>query len=780
MNYRRELIRYINRYDGSEDMFIKLRDVICEISDKSIDFDDNLMKDLLYIASQKLRTFGYNKLNNFDISGLFEEMDNSFAYQNYAINEYYTSETGILLDKNQKDIINLFQSSEKKRLLVSAPTSFGKTFILREIIFLNRLRYNNILLIFPTISLLNENVQGFIDFTSKMQLDYNIISNTHMEIDTMGRNIFILTPERVLKIINDYPELKLDFFFMDEVYKIDNFFNTASDGENHDEDERDTVFRIVLYTLSNNVKELYIAGPYIDLDNVAEGFRRFIQINSINQFYVRQEPVKKEHIKSWTSQIVVDGEHIRYQSKNKNKISKLKEIISYINKNKLGPTIVYAESKSKATRLARESIGMFDECEKPHIRVIEFIEHLEERYGVKYKGEYTSRFWSLIEMLRSEVGVHHGAFPKYIQNEILDLFNEGYLKIIFTTTSITEGVNTKAKNVIFYGKRKGTKELKVFDIKNISGRAGRYYHYFIGRVFYLESSIYNQIESNSDKLDFVTFSDNDLNYLDLDNVYIGDLTEKNAKIKEERDLLINSYNIEESIFRSNRLIDKMKQIKMIEILKSKKRIELENLVYSCSSIRAFLSNGTIYEILEYFEEIEMISEHEVRRFGKIATDYSKPEGLYLLIKYHLSTLENLSQENVDTTYIKVFSDIRNIIEFKIPKFISIFVNLLKYVCSLPNIQIITENLATDAIIRFFELGVRTQFGSVLAEGGFPIATIKYLENNLGKTMSRDISDIILNFKDYRNGFISVLDKYEYNLIMKQIDIVKRSNIYKLK
>lgn len=48
------------------------------------------------------------------------------------------------------------------------------------------------------------------------------------------------------------------------------------------------------------------------------------------------------------------------------------------------------------------------------------------------------------------IGVHHGLVPKYIQNEIIDLFNNGVLKVLISTTTITEGVNTTAKTWLFY------------------------------------------------------------------------------------------------------------------------------------------------------------------------------------------------------------------------------------------------------------------------------------------------------------------------------------------
>lgn len=762
MNYKKELVNAINQYDNSTETFDILKDIVCTISDKKIGFEEPLMKELVYIASQKLRTFGYNKLNKLDLFDIISDNNYSYLYKNIAINEFYTSDTGVLLDKNQKMIIELFESLQNKRLLVSAPTSFGKTFILKELIYLNRDRYKNIILIFPTISLLNENVDSFIDFLEKMNLKYNIVSNTHIDIDPYSNNIFILTPERVLKVLNDNRNLRCDFFFMDEIYKIDNFFNISNDGDILSENERDAVFRIVLYLLSKSVSEFYLAAPYLNLQNTGDGFLRFIKENNIETIQINTELVKKKHIISWNNQIIDNDISIDFDDNSK--LGKMLSIIKNIKENNLGPTLVYAESISKVTKLSRELITLFDINENINLEVNDFINHLIGRYSYNYKGLKTHQMWSMIELLKRGIGTHHGAFPKYIQKEILDLFNKGYIKVLFTTTSITEGVNTKAKNLIFYGKSKGTKELKNFDIKNINGRAGRYYHYFIGRIFYLEQVVYNKMLNDEDQLDFITFSNKDLPGVDLDNVDKMDLTEKNASIKENRDQIIKSYNIDESVYIKNRLIDRIKQSELIVLLRSKSNAELRALVNQCSSIRRFLENKTIYKILEYFKTIDLIKEYEYITYSKIASDYARPNGIYELFKYHFDKCEFIDIDKVDSIYVTVFSNIRNIIEYKVPKYLSVFESLLKYVCSLPTKNIDTNRMALNSIIRFYELGVKTQFGALLAEYGFPITAIKNLEKDAISIMEKDIENILNNYSQYKSTLYKYLDNFETNLL----------------
>ena len=67
------------------------------------------------------------------------------------------------------------------------------------------------------------------------------------------------------------------------------------------------------------------------------------------------------------------------------------------------------------------------------------------------------------------------------------LFNARKIPFLVCTSTIIEGVNTVAKNVIVYDRRKSKDVLEHFTYKNIEGRAGRMNQYFIGRVYVLET-----------------------------------------------------------------------------------------------------------------------------------------------------------------------------------------------------------------------------------------------------------------------------------------------------
>ena len=276
-----------------------MRDLVCIISDDENQKRDPLIRELLYVASQKMRVFGYNVQNGFYQNDIVIDQTASdlALLRNQSIIKHYQSKVRAnnILDKTQQDVIEFFQSLDNKRMLVSAPTSYGKTFIMREILFLNHERYNNVLLVFPTVALLRENALNMEELNQEKEMGYNIIKSIDNEVDVCGRNIFVFTPERAMQLLSSYPDLKLDFFFYDEMYKIDEDYcndeiDEKNDNENNVADKKQNpfkttvtfldearakTFRICLYLLSKQVEEYYLAGPNLKEEKFGFGMKQY-------------------------------------------------------------------------------------------------------------------------------------------------------------------------------------------------------------------------------------------------------------------------------------------------------------------------------------------------------------------------------------------------------------------------------------------------------------------------------------------------------------------------
>lgn len=791
MKYLYELVDLLNQYDGSNrEMENRIRDLVCYISDSSEYMQIDLYRSIVFEAAQKLRMFGYIKGTNRIAQDEFF-YDNLNDIKHSAIQNYYKSKvfSNNLLDKRQKEVIDKFMSLEQKRILVSAPTSFGKTFLLREIIFLNRERYRNILLLFPTIALLNENTESVNQLIQELKLEYKIINNVYSGIEDTEKHIFILTPERALKLLADNANLSIDFFFFDEVYKIDEDFDRNEDSNEKEGEEdvkqdngnRAKAFRIVLYLLAKSVKEYYLAGPYLNLNQVKKGMQIFLKDNNITPIQIEFEPTSRIEIDAWKMNgieyhpILGEIKKQLYAHAGPSTKEKVQGIVKYLQENRLGQAIFYCSTPSNSMKYTRDIIEAFSE-EKEKKIPYDFIEHLKKKYNVKIgKSKDSTMYWSLVQALENGIGIHHGKFPKYVQNEVLRLFNNGDFDYLFCTSTIIEGVNTNAKNVVIINNSVGNTTMTAFALKNIKGRAGRYYHHAMGRVFYTDSK-QRQIENADDmQLNFQTYDTHPILNADIDNASLDDLAEENRNIKVEREEKFNRNLLSDNVFIKNRLYPRDVQEKYLNyIMQTNVFRKFVGLIGNSSNIRYFLTNKVINVILETFEETQILDTNKAKVYYSVVSTYSQ-NGTIGILQYHIGKLQennSMFEEKIDSAYIKAFEQIRNIVEYEIPKLLCLFESLFQQAGKLLGYNMDDFNLSS--VIRFFELGITTELGLFLVEFGFPTDTIRALENkypSIGKMGALEAATFLSN---NQRAMYSVMDAYEQELFKRAMQVlVKR-------
>lgn len=792
LDYIYELVELINNYNGSASEENRMRDLICYLSDCEDNNNKELIKAVVFEASEKLRVFGY--IHNKSIINTEEyTLDNLYDIKHQAIQNLYTSKVfrNNLLDRRQKEIVDVFQSLKEKRLLVSAPTSFGKTFILRELLFLNQNRYNNILLIFPTIALLNENTDNIKNMIKSLGSSYKIVNNVYSGIVPTEKHIFILTPERALKLLSDNDSLQFDFFFFDEIYKIDEDFNTEEDSPDEtkeykeDNNNRAKAFRVALYLLTKTTPEFYLAGPYLNLKNLKDGMKRYIETNHIFTHQIDFEPTMRIEIDAWRKGCIqkhpVLGESSIdiFDKGNLSTVNKISGIMKYIKDNDLGQTIFYCSTPAKSMEYVQKVIERLPKQDNAEINS-DFIEHLKRRYGIKTSdGKNTALYWTLVRALENGYGVHHGKFPKYIQNEILKMFNDGKFYNLFCTSTIIEGVNTNAQNVVIVNNSAGNHTLSAFTLKNIKGRAGRYYHNYVGRVFYTDAKQRQIEKENQIQLNFSTFDSEPILKVDLDNSYEADLSDTNRKVKSERDTTFDYDLLPDSVFVKNRLYARDVQEKYLHhLLKNNVFKVFIPLIGHTGNIKKFLENKMMNKILETIEEVGIIDKYKASVYHAAISKYSMNRTRGVIehhIKRHIkSQLADKKDplSNIDSAYINAFAQIRNIVEYEVPKLLCLFEALFSRAASIKDYD--TSDFNMSAIIRFYELGVTSEFGLALVEFGFPIDTIKEIETAIPVLSNLSAKEAILFLREKRNSdrVLKIVDNYELSLFKQAIRAIE--------
>lgn len=789
MQYLYELINLLNKYsENHREDENRIRDLICYIADNPEYMQIEMYRSVIFEAAQKLRMFGY-------IKGSSKISQDEFIYdglndiKHSAVQNYYKSKVfnNNLLDRKQKDVIDTFMSLENKRILVSAPTSFGKTFLLREIIFMNRTRYRNILLLFPTIALLNENTDSINQLIRDLSMEYKVINNVYSGIEQEDKHIFILTPERALKLLADNSFLHIDFFFMDEIYKIDEDFDRNEDSSGEDTNNREKLdggnrakaFRIVLYLLAKSVNEYYLAGPYLNLKNVKDGMRIFLERNHITTIQIEFEPTSRIEIEAWNKKsveyhpILGKMDMQLYQKSGVSTKEKVRGIVDYLKQKDLGQAIFYCSTPLNSMKYTKEIIDGFHEnnAKIPY----EFIEHLKRKYNVKIRGnDNSTKYWGLIHALEHGVGIHHGKFPKYIQNEVLRLFNNGDFNYLFCTSTIIEGVNTNAKNVIIVNNSVGSTTMTAFALKNIKGRAGRYYHHTVGRVFYTDAK-QRQIEQADDmQLNFQTYDSAPVLNVDIDNALIEDLANQNRNIKLEREERFQKQILPDTVFNKNRLYPRDTQEKYLSFIMKRNNFQLfEGIIGNSGNIRYFLENRIINTILETFEATQILDEKKAGIYYAVVSTYSQ-QGTLGILKYHVGRLqesEEIIEERMDSAYIKTFEQIRNIVEYEVPKLLCLFESLFQQAGRMLGYNMDDFNISS--IIRFFELGITTELGLFLVEFGFPADTIRDLERKVPAIGRMEALEAVAYLERNSKIIYNIMDTYERELFSRAEKVLQK-------
>lgn len=573
--------------------------------------------------------------------------------------------------------------SDRKNLILSAPTSFGKSLLIEE--FVARNTYKNILIIQPTLALIDETRKKLQKYS-----EYTIIVNTKQEL--RDKNIFILTSERVLEILNKLEKLDLGFFVIDEFYKI------ASSKH----DERISQLNLAFYKImSLGSPQLLLLTP--NVDKIDEEF-----IEKYNLTFVSTE----------YSLVNQNLNKIAYKDE-KDKKKKFFNLLRNIEEQ----TIVYVKSPKQAEVLASEYIEYTKLTSDMELPIFEWID------------EHISREWSLKKFLKSRLGIHNGQYPRHIVNSQLDYFNKGDLKVIFATTSLIEGVNTSAKNIIIFDMKKGNKKLSYFDFNNIKSRAGRMMQHFSGNIYYFDNPPKKDIE----KIDIPIVEQSD----ELQSEILINLDTKDIKSN-----LINKYDL----FTANVPND------LLEIIK-KNYYDVE------SQLRLYnylLSNREKIKLLSWREPLPRYSilEETFRILQQYLDGKKGKEYTYLsqksiqLIRNNLSEAireqikhnsekspQNLREEIVSKSVSEIFRFIRTKAKFELPKKLAILESIINY---------LSPNSPADysAFIALLENeGVNTSL-NILLDYGVPSSAIRKIKLPNDIESEQMIDYIKFNINDF--------------------------------
>ena len=174
----------------------------------------------------------------FYLDNLRGEISKEFHKANYLKGNIY-------FHSAQQEVCNLLLNTESN-LVISAPTSFGKSLLIEELVASNK--YKNIVVIQPTLALLNETRNNLRKYEDKYKI---IVRVADKPVKDKG-NLFLLTAERVMEY-KDMP--KIDMFILDEFYKI---------SQKRDDERYEVLNNACNKMLNIHKARFYFLGPHID------------------------------------------------------------------------------------------------------------------------------------------------------------------------------------------------------------------------------------------------------------------------------------------------------------------------------------------------------------------------------------------------------------------------------------------------------------------------------------------------------------------------------------
>lgn len=427
-------------------------------------------------------------------TGLYPYIDyNTADWSDKFVKEVFKVDVGvkepITLHREQSHLLKLLL--EGKNVAISAPTSFGKSFVIDSYIAIKK--PVNVVIVVPTIALTDETRRRLY---KKFSDEYRIITTTDCQLSK--KNILVFPQERA---VNYLDKLKsIDILIIDEFYKA---------SSKYDKERSPTLLKAII-KLGKLAKQKYFLAPNIKRfkKNIFTEDLEFVEKLDFNTVYLKSYPYYKEI-----------GNDVEM------KTQKLLDILNSTN----DKSLIYAASYSQIRKVSLVILENFETYKSQLVQ--EFSNWLEDNYQLN---------WTLPKLVKRGFGIHNGQLHRSLSQIQVKLFEEqNGIKGLISTSSLIEGVNTSAKNVIIWKNRKGgagNPKLDSFTFKNIIGRGGRMFIHFIGNIYLLEEP-----PSEDDTQLSIDFPENALTDID-EEAYKENLSldqiEKIKTYKEEMDAII--------------------------------------------------------------------------------------------------------------------------------------------------------------------------------------------------------------------------------------------------
>tara|TARA_Y100000588_G_scaffold395281_1_gene522330 strand:- start:158 stop:2647 length:2490 start_codon:yes stop_codon:yes gene_type:complete len=414
----------------------------------------------------------FSKLGLFVSESMFDSNKHQLPFD-FEINNLFKRDKQKLpfgseiLTDSQYEVFQNLQSPDS--FSFSGPTSFGKSFLIRNYIYSCINDKDNVVVLVPTKVLIEEYINEIRTQVKRLGWDDVHLSRSAHSFSIDKVNVFVLTPERFNSFVYENTEITLNVLIVDEAHKLG------------DDDERSITSFKVIHEAKSKYPEckLVFSSPVISNPSV---FLSSFQLDSKNAIEAIEGPVTQNLFfidlvdkKSQYYNEISNNFHTHREGLN---FDNLFDFVKHVT-NESQSSLIYCSSKSSSVYDA--------------VSFSENLPYLDDPLLIsasKNIKDLIHEDYFLADLLLKGVAFHNADLPKSVRSIVESLYQSRNLLFLFCTSTLLEGVNLPTGNLFlrtFKTKKLVTNKNKL-DFWNLAGRAGRYTKELDGNIFCIRDS----------------------------------------------------------------------------------------------------------------------------------------------------------------------------------------------------------------------------------------------------------------------------------------------------
>lgn len=404
----------------------------------------------------------------------------------------------------QREILDALK--HKSLVSFSAPTSFGKSFVVRHHIAKLFLENNtaHVLILVPTRALIDDFFGSLSKLKASLGLRFSIHSHARTVPETTEPYIFILTQERLSFLLSKNPDFvkSFDLIYCDEAHHISRGY-------------RGFVLRDVLrkaialcgvaghggrskFIFSSPIiknPEYYKQQLFSDLPD-ALAFHKEIQYSPVEKnihfvakgetsykYLLLQDTSKARRFRARLGELgsrefpPPPAGRLLPEALADEEAAIRNDLNIVLSSNPSGGTILFTPAPLTTHKYAYILSSLLpdgDAFQEDDLQQLD-----------RYVRDHFHESFGILPLLKKGIGLHYGPMPLGLRRVMVDLFERGHIKFLICTSTLLEGVNLPAKNIFLFSPKYTKERHTPLSFWNLIGRAGRVTYGLAGNVFLL-------------------------------------------------------------------------------------------------------------------------------------------------------------------------------------------------------------------------------------------------------------------------------------------------------